>query len=106
MFPLISLNGVNFIYFFAIHLEMDLNYTQKKVLCALHAYPQYTDKEIAEVLGSKRSTVTIARHFLQKNKYYDTFLIPSYLSFNLSFLGVKYGDYGKINHIEYNERMA
>jgi len=27
-------------------------------------------------------------------------------SFNLSFLGVKYGDYGKINPIEYNERMA
>ncbi len=84
---------------------MQLSNTQKKVLCAINAYPSYSDKQLADVLKMKRATVTVARHYLQKNEFYETVLFPNYKKIGINLLAFKYGDYGKFKSIAYQQRM-
>lgn len=84
---------------------MELNHNQKSVLCGISAYPDYNDREIAEVLGMNRSTVTAARHFLLKNKLYKTFLFPNFEKTGTKVMAVKYGDYDKLIPISRKKRM-
>jgi len=84
---------------------MKLNPTQKRVFCAINAYPQYNDRQLAEALGMKRSTVTLTRHFLQRHKLYNLEIFPNYKHLDLAMIGLKYGDYGKIRPIDYQQRM-
>jgi len=84
---------------------MKLNPTQKKVFCAINAYPHYNDRQLAEALSMKRSTVTLTRHFLQRHKLYSLEIFPNYRYLDLALVGMKYGDYGKIKPIDYQQRM-
>ncbi len=84
---------------------MELRTIQKEVLCALAAYPQYNDRELAAVLHSTRSTVTAARLFLERNKVYSIHLFPQYQHLQVSLIGIKYGNYGKFIPITYPQRM-
>lgn len=82
---------------------MDLSLSQRKVLLAMNAYPQYNDRQIAEVLGMKRSTITINRHKL--GQFGKMVVLPSYEFLHPSFIGLKYGDYGKMTPVDYQQRM-
>ncbi len=84
---------------------MELTDMQRKVLCALSAYPEYNDRELAELLKSKRSTVTAARYFLEQNHFFCSFLLPDFEKLGASLLAVKYGDYDKFKPISYQKRM-
>ncbi len=84
---------------------MELKLVQKKILCAINAYPHYNDRQIAEVLGMNRSTVTAARHLFQKNKLYRTYIFPDFKKLGTKVIAVKYGDYDKYIPISYKKRM-
>lgn len=84
---------------------MKLNYNQKRVFCGINAYPDYNDRQIAEVLGMSRSTVTAARHFLLKNELYKTYLFPDFEKVGAKIIAVKYGNYDKIIPLAYKKRM-
>lgn len=84
---------------------MELTLTQKRVLVALNAYPNHTDRQLADVVKIKRSTVTAARHFLQENKLYETYLFPNIQQFPVPLIILKYGDYGKLIPVNYQQRM-
>lgn len=84
---------------------MKLSLTQKKVFCALNSYPEYNDRELAELLHLQRSTVTIARHHLEKNHLYSISLFPNFETIPISLIGIIYGDYGKLSLIDYKKRM-
>jgi hypothetical protein len=65
------------IYFFNfLFYMMKLNRTQRLVFGALNACPQFNDRQLAEALDLKRSTVTVARHFLEKHKLYSVTWVP------------------------------
>ena len=85
--------------------EMRLTTTQKKVLLGVNAYPHYNDRQLADALEMKRSTVTIARHFLQKQGMYQVSLFPNFSWLDLLYVGMKYGNYGRTKPIDYSRRM-
>ena len=82
-----------------------LSHTQRKVFCALNAYPEYNDRQIADLLCMQRSTVTIARHYLEKNNLYTISLFPNFEKIPISLIGIIYGDYSKLSAIDYKKRM-
>ncbi len=82
-----------------------LTITQKRVLGAINAYPEYNDRELAELLEMKRSTVTAARHFLLKNELYRTILFPDFTHLGAHLLGLIYGEYGTHKLTSYEERL-
>lgn len=84
---------------------MKLSQTQKKVFCALNAYPEYNDRQIADLLHMRRSTVTIARHYLEKEKFYTLHLFPNFEKVPIALIGINYGDYERISSIDYKKRM-
>ncbi len=84
---------------------MKLTQTQKKVFCALNAYPEYNDRQIAELLHMRRSTVTLARHFLEKEGLYTMYLFPHFEKIQIPLIGIIYGDYGKLQPVDYAKRM-
>lgn len=84
---------------------MKLTKTQKAVFSALSAYPEYSDRQIADLLRLRRSTVTLARHALEKENIYKTYLFPTFQKLPIPFLGIIYGDYGKLGLIDYKKRM-
>lgn len=83
-----------------------LTSTQKKVFCAISAFPDDNDRQLAERLGMKRGTIASVRKVLEEQKLFTLSLVPDPRALNLSFLGLKYGDYGKIKPIEYHRRMS
>ena len=84
---------------------MKLTKTQKAVFSALNAYSEYSDRQIAELLHLRRSTVTLARHVLEKEKFYKTYLFPTFQKLQIPFIGIIYGDYGKLGLIDYQKRI-
>jgi len=62
----------------------ELKENEKKVLHGLVRYPHLTDKQLANLLRMKHSTVTTIRNRLHKNNFFRTIYIP-----NLEYLGSK-----------------
>lgn len=83
----------------------ELNETQRLVFLMISRYPQATDREIAEQLGRRRSTVTLARHHLVERKLYHWSLFPSFPALNVSYVGIVLGNYEKERSIDYQTRM-
>ncbi len=62
----------------------ELKSNEKKVLLGLVRYPNLTDKQLAEILQMKHSTLTTIRNRLHSKNYFRTIYIP-----NLEHLGSK-----------------
>lgn len=85
---------------------VNLTPNQKKVFCALEAHPFASDRRLAEVLHMKRGTVQLARQHLIAQRLFSMHLLPHHERLPLAYIGLKYGDYGKIKPIDYQQRMA
>ncbi len=94
-----------FLHLVMVSTDTHLTDAQKKVLCGLTAYPSHGDRELAEVLSMKRSTVTVARHFIEEQKLLEACVFPNFQAFRVPLVGIKYGDYGKHVPVRYSQRM-
>lgn len=57
---------------------MKLTQKEKQVLYGLTGWPELNDKELANKLNLKRSTVTSIRNKLKKRKYFQRFILPNF----------------------------
>jgi len=58
--------------------EIPLTNYEKKVFHGIVKYPQLNDRQLAEELNLKRSTVTSIKNKLLKQKFYSTQIIPNF----------------------------
>ena len=94
-----------YLYYLVFTTGMNLNLTQRRVLCALNACPGFSDRQLSELLGLQRSTVTTTRHFLKDRKMYFLRLLPDIDLLDASVIGIIYGQYRGITQIDYERRM-
>lgn len=83
--------------------KFELTRKEKLVLYGLVRHPKMTDKQLAETLGLKHSTVTSIRHRLRENDYFRKLVIPRLQNMGCQMLVVIYTNFSPL--IPLDERI-
>lgn len=84
----------------------DLSKKEQLVLYSLIKYPTLTDKQIAEAMNLKHSTVTSIRHRLKNNEYYRKLKIPSLQQMGCQMLVVIHTNFSPLIPLEDRVRIT
>ena len=80
--------------------KFELTQKEKLVLYGLTRYPQFTDRELAEHLKLKHSTVTSIRHRLHEQEYYRKLIIPKLQNMSCEMLVAIYTNFSPLIPLE------
>ena len=80
--------------------NIELKYKEKLTLHGLVKYPQYTDRQIAEELDLKHSTVTSIRNRLKENEHFRKLIIPRLQNMGAQLLVVIFTNFSPLIPLE------
>jgi len=79
---------------------VDLTNYEKKVLYGIIKYPNVNDREIAQKLGIKQSTVAAIRKRLREESYYKIFAVPMLQNFGAEMMVVIHTNFNPVIPLE------
>ena len=81
-------------------IYVDLTNYEKKVLYGIIKYPNVNDREIAQKLGIKQSTVAAIRKRLREESYYKIFAVPMLQNFGAEMMVVIHTNFNPVIPLE------